>query len=141
MSLAFANRSAVLYHLRKYGEAVDDIALAFRHRYPKNLQYKIFQRRGQCLTALGRHTEAEAALAEAIASLDFVSKMPENKRESLKRDLNALIAETRALSGKAGPKKKSSVLVEPEEIQAGKTFEELLETDITSSEDLRDAIQ
>ena len=32
MSLAFANRSAVLYHLRKYSEAVDDIALAFRHR-------------------------------------------------------------------------------------------------------------
>ena len=29
--------------------------------------------------------------------------------------------------------------MEPEEIQAGKTFEELLETDITSSEDLRDA--
>ena len=30
-------------------------------RYPKNLHYKIFQRRGQCLTALGRHAEAEAA--------------------------------------------------------------------------------
>ena len=32
ISLAFANRSAVLYHLRKYKEAVDDIALAFRYR-------------------------------------------------------------------------------------------------------------
>ena len=62
-------------------------------RYPKNLHYKIFQRRGQCLTALGRHAEAEAALKEAIASLDLVLKMPENKRESLKRDLNALIVE------------------------------------------------
>ena len=62
-------------------------------RYPKNLHYKIFQRRGQCLTALGRHAEAETALTEAIASLDHVPKMPESKRESLRRDLNALIAE------------------------------------------------
>ena len=46
--------------------------------------------------------------------------------------------QARALSGKESSKK-SSRLVEPEEIQAGKTFEELLETDITSSEELRDA--
>ena len=42
-------------------------------RYPKNLHYKIFQRRGQCLTALGRHAEAESALLEAIASLEFAA--------------------------------------------------------------------
>ena len=46
--------------------------------------------------------------------------MPEAKRESLRRDLNALIAETRALAAKEGPKKKSPLLVEPEEVQAGK---------------------
>ena len=65
-------------------------------RYPKNLQYKILQRRGQCLAALGRQAEAEAALKEAVASLDNdVPKMPDNKRESLRRDINALIAEVR----------------------------------------------
>jgi hypothetical protein len=140
LSLAFANRSAVLYHLKKYAEAVDDIALAFKYRYPKNLHYKIFQRRGQCLTALGRHVEAEAALTEAIASLEYGHKMPENKKDSLTRDLNALIAETRAVAERTGrwhptgPK-----LVEPEELKAGKTFKQLLDTDITSSTELRDA--
>ena len=63
-------------------------------RYPKNLHYKILQRRGQCLAALGRQAEAEAALKEAVASLDNdVPKMPDNKRESLRRDINALITE------------------------------------------------
>merc|ERR1719500_2731802 len=86
ISLALANRSAVLYRLRKYREAVEDIALALRYRYPKNLQYKILQRRGQCLAALGRQAEAEAALKEAVASLDNdVPKMADNKRESLRR--------------------------------------------------------
>ena len=32
-------------------------------------------------------------MQEAIASLEHVPKMPDNKKESLKRDLNALIAE------------------------------------------------
>ena len=32
ISLALANRSAVLYRLRKYREAVEDIALALRYR-------------------------------------------------------------------------------------------------------------
>ena len=50
-----------------------------------------------------------------------------------------ILLQVRALSGKESPKK--SRLVEPEEIQAGKTFAELLETDITSSEDLRVASQ
>ena len=49
------------------------MSIELHPRYPKNLHYKIFQRRGQCLTALGRHAEAEAALLEAIASLEFAA--------------------------------------------------------------------
>ena len=53
LSLAFGNRSACLYHLGHYKDCLQDIELAFRFRFPKNLAYKLHQRRGQCQTKLG----------------------------------------------------------------------------------------
>ena len=47
-------------------------------RYPKNLHYKIFQRRGQCLTALGKHAEAEDALKASAVLIGRTSRTVTN---------------------------------------------------------------
>ena len=37
LGLAFANRSAALFHLGQYKAACDDISMALQHKYPKHL--------------------------------------------------------------------------------------------------------
>merc|ERR550539_500086 len=75
LSLALANRSACLYHQGQYEQCLQDIALALRFRYPKNLEYKLLQRKAQCLSKLGRFEEAEEAFKLVESSLDFESKL------------------------------------------------------------------
>ncbi|XP_054610317.1 SET and MYND domain-containing protein 4 [Dunckerocampus dactyliophorus] len=52
LSLCYANRSAALYHLHHYQEALDDIEEAKRNSYPSHLLEKLEKRRAQCLTHL-----------------------------------------------------------------------------------------
>ncbi len=51
-------RSAALYHLSHYPDCLQDIDLALKYRYPKNLEHKLHQRKGQCLNKIGKHEEA-----------------------------------------------------------------------------------
>lgn len=44
LAVLFANRSAALYHLKKYKLALVDIEIALNKFYPKNLCYKIYDR-------------------------------------------------------------------------------------------------
>nr|XP_057942102.1 SET and MYND domain-containing protein 4 [Doryrhamphus excisus] len=52
LSLCYANRSAALYHLQHYQEALDDIEKAKRNNYPSHLLQKLEKRHAQCLTHL-----------------------------------------------------------------------------------------
>merc|ERR1719259_161960 len=94
LSLAYGNRSACLYHLGHYKDCLQDIELAFRFRFPKNLAYKLHQRRGQCQTKLGRFKDAQMSFCEAVAALEFVPKLSPKKKDSLVRDINALSKES-----------------------------------------------
>ncbi len=47
MSIVYANRSAVLYHMEDYDQALRDISLAMPH-YPKNLSHKLYERKARC---------------------------------------------------------------------------------------------
>ncbi|XP_029030151.1 SET and MYND domain-containing protein 4 [Betta splendens] len=49
LSLCYANRSAVLYHLQRYQECLDDIDRAVKNGYPSHLLHKLEDRRGQCV--------------------------------------------------------------------------------------------
>ena len=91
MSLALANRSACLYHKGNYEKCLHDIGLALRYRYPKNLEYKLLQRKGQCLTKLNNFEEADEALKAAEKALDCVPKLSSEKRERLQYDIEALL--------------------------------------------------
>ncbi|XP_061787282.2 SET and MYND domain-containing protein 4 [Nerophis lumbriciformis] len=52
LSLCYANRSAALYHLRHYQEALDDVEAAKRSEYPAHLLHKLEKRRTQCVAHL-----------------------------------------------------------------------------------------
>jgi len=103
LSLAYGNRSACLYHLGHYNDCLQDITLALRYRFPKNLVYKLHQRRGQCQTKLGHFEEAQKSFDEAVASLDFVPKLTPAKKESLARDIHALKKECQTINGGGNP--------------------------------------
>ena len=45
LAVALANRSAVLFSLKGYYLALDDIKLALESGYPKELRYKLLERR------------------------------------------------------------------------------------------------
>jgi hypothetical protein len=52
-------RSAALYHLGLFKDCLQDINLSLKYRYPKNLEYKLYQRRGLCMMKLGKYNVRE----------------------------------------------------------------------------------
>ncbi|XP_061902921.1 SET and MYND domain-containing protein 4 isoform X2 [Entelurus aequoreus] len=52
LALCYANRSAALYHLQHYQEALDDVEAAKRSEYPAHLLHKLEKRRTQCVAHL-----------------------------------------------------------------------------------------
>lgn len=93
LAIGFGNRSAALYHACQYEDCLKDIELAIKYRYPKNLEYKLHQRRGLCLTKLGRHVDAQNAFNVALSALDMVPKLTPEKKDSMARDIHALMTE------------------------------------------------
>jgi tetratricopeptide (TPR) repeat protein len=62
LALALANRSAVLFSMSNYEACLSDIKQAVKYSYPNKLLYKLFERQGKCLQALGRITSAIESL-------------------------------------------------------------------------------
>jgi len=60
-ALALANRSAVWLRLGKHAECLDDVEAAQIFGYPGNMLYKLVERQGKCLAAIGRMEEARVA--------------------------------------------------------------------------------
>ena len=61
LAVLLANRSAVLFSLKAYGMALDDIELSFRLGYPDDLAYKLHDRRAKCLVAFKQMEDAGEA--------------------------------------------------------------------------------
>ncbi|XP_061752749.1 SET and MYND domain-containing protein 4 [Nerophis ophidion] len=64
LALCYANRSAALYHLHHYQEALDDVEAAKRSGYPAHLLHKLEKRRSQCVA----HLPSSDALVAAPAA-------------------------------------------------------------------------
>lgn len=69
LSLAYANRSAVLYSLRNYEACINDIDLAFQAHYPKNLRYKLMERKAKCMKEMGMNDAADSLFIVIFMSL------------------------------------------------------------------------
>lgn len=86
-----ANRSATLYHLEKHSYALTDAEEALRAGYPRELRYKIEERRARCLLALKRHDEAVLAFRSALKALDD-GKLSGEKKQKLEADIRIMLA-------------------------------------------------
>lgn len=61
ISIILANRSAALFHMKKYKLVLKDIDQAFLLGYPIELQYKLHERKAKSLIALKLYNEALGA--------------------------------------------------------------------------------
>ncbi|KAI5731580.1 hypothetical protein M8J77_012647 [Diaphorina citri] len=91
VSIIFANRSAVLYHLEKYEETLEDIRVALDLGYPKDITYKVKERKAKCLLALKQHKSALEAFKQALTSLDD-GKIPMEKKKKMQLDIQIMIS-------------------------------------------------
>ena len=69
LSLAFANRSAVLYEMAQYNYALADAERALAYGYPSSKRHRLHERRAKCLQAMGKVKEANAVLEETLTAL------------------------------------------------------------------------
>jgi len=92
LSMALANRSAVLFSLKAYAFALDDIRLAFESGYPDDLAYKLYDRKAKILVAFKQMKDAGEAYKKALEYLDKATKLPADKKKTVQKDiLQALI--------------------------------------------------
>lgn len=68
--MAFANRSAALFHLNKFDDCIADINEALARKYTLERQYILFGRKIQCLRTKGLLLEAKTEAQRAITFLN-----------------------------------------------------------------------
>lgn len=73
LPLAFANRSAVLYEMTRYKEALADAERALSLGYPPSKRHRLHERRAKCLQAMGKMEEAKAVLEDTLNALATMS--------------------------------------------------------------------
>ncbi|XP_043467770.1 SET and MYND domain-containing protein 4-like isoform X2 [Leptopilina heterotoma] len=91
LGILYGNRSAALYHLTDYELAIIDTEEAVKMGYPKELLYKLEDRRARCLLALEDHSRAMDAFKSALKSLDF-AKLTLDKKQKLESDIRVMLA-------------------------------------------------
>ncbi|XP_019536792.2 SET and MYND domain-containing protein 4 [Aedes albopictus] len=89
-AIILANRSAALYHLEKYDQALKDIQRAIDHNYPKDLMYKLTERKARCYLGKKDHVKALQCFKDTLPALDDC-KLPLERRQKLERDAQIMI--------------------------------------------------
>ncbi len=95
-ALALGNRSALLYETERHNDCMEDIWLALELGYPKELRYKLHDRRGRCHLAIGKDSEARSDFEEALKSLGKAN-LKQKKREELQKELQDAINKVRII--------------------------------------------
>lgn len=90
LSIVLANRSAALNHLEQHEDAMTDIRRCLDSGYPRNLQYKVLERRARCLLVLKRNKEAIFAFQETVKALDD-AKLDIVKKQKMQKDAQIMI--------------------------------------------------
>ncbi|XP_066597302.1 SET and MYND domain-containing protein 4-like [Prorops nasuta] len=84
LALAYANRSAVLFQLKKFQDCIQDINRALSMDYPNDIKGKLFLRKSECLIKLG-HEPIKEELDEATKYLD---RLPDDNANKGKLESN-----------------------------------------------------
>lgn len=85
-----ANRSATLYYLNRHRYALEDIKEASQFGYPKELFYKLEERRAKCLLALEKHDDAIKAFRGALKALDD-AKLTMERKQKFEMDIRIML--------------------------------------------------
>jgi SET and MYND domain-containing protein 4 len=79
-----------LYHQAQYDAALREIERAIKANYPKDMMYKLKERKARCLLAKKSLREALKAFQEDVQALDD-SNLPHDRRMKLERDAQIMI--------------------------------------------------
>ncbi len=90
LALVLANRSAVLFSLRAFHLAADDIRLALESGYPEELRFKLLDRRAKVETHFRQFSDARDTYKELIGALDG-AKCEKDKKMRLQRDAQKML--------------------------------------------------
>ncbi|KAF7995124.1 hypothetical protein HCN44_004596 [Aphidius gifuensis] len=87
LSLAYANRLAVLFRARLYEDCLFDIERLLKAGHPNKLKTKLFLRQSLCFKALKPNSELEPSIsmANAIQWLPFLKKYNSTSPKIIKR--------------------------------------------------------
>ncbi|XP_011314323.1 SET and MYND domain-containing protein 4 [Fopius arisanus] len=91
LGIFLANRSAALHNLELYDLALKDINEALRIGYPKELIYKIEERRAKCHLAMKNHPAAVDSFRNTLQALDH-AKLPLERKQKLESDVRLMLA-------------------------------------------------
>jgi len=80
LAILLANRSAVLFSLKAYKMALDDIKMSLEVGYPDDLAYKLYDRRAKILVLFRQMEDAEASYKLAIKYIDKATKLSADKK-------------------------------------------------------------
>jgi len=86
LSIALANRSAVLFRLGYSSLAIRDIDMALEAGYPLELRFKVYERKYKCLLSQNKWSEAKLALEKLDQSLTD-AKTDSSKKQSIQNDI------------------------------------------------------
>lgn len=79
-----------MYHQEKYDACLKEIERAIEANYPKDMMYKLKERRARCMLAKKVFDEALKSFRETVQALDD-SKIPNERRMKLERDAQIMI--------------------------------------------------
>jgi len=85
LSVALANRSAVLFSLKAYPMALDDIRLALESGYPDELKFKLIDRKAKILMYFRQFSDAHSAYKELMKALD-IAKVDAKKKMAIQKE-------------------------------------------------------
>ncbi|GLV37710.1 SET and MYND domain containing class 4 member 3 [Carabus blaptoides fortunei] len=109
LATIFANRSAALYHMKEYHRSLEDMDLSLSLPYPKNLKYKIQDRRARCYLALNDLSHALEIFKKTMSALEESNLTAENRLKK-EADVAVMIAMlTKTLSETKAQKKYPNV--------------------------------
>lgn len=80
VALGLANRSVVFFTIHQFEDCLEDISGALELGYPGDLRYKVFERRGHCLQALGKYEAAKESFEAALAAVAMAQTTAEKKQ-------------------------------------------------------------
>ncbi|XP_075166218.1 SET and MYND domain containing, class 4, member 3 isoform X1 [Haematobia irritans] len=82
-AIVLANRSAALYHLDKYDEAMIDIKRSMDYGYPKDLIYKLYERLARCYMAKKDYPNTIKYFKTMITAMDDATSLAAARKSQL----------------------------------------------------------